>query len=306
MVSPPTPDPITLLKDSIPLEYFNAAIFTVLAWDILICFTEELGVAATCGFSVSSVAYFASRIGVMLWSMLILVMQVAPVAHCEVLWCILMTVAIIAGSASSLLFVIRVCAVYEKSKPVTLFFGIFWLAVPAVSSLVAISAHVSHTFPGSEKCNITGTSSYTSICQWVKAAFDTSVFIAITMRIISYSKADRASKPSSWHSLRGAGLPRIYRDLLHGGLLFYFVTIGVTLMGALAMLFSINMIDRLGLTQPQLAVESVVACRVFRRMVLDSRKPDRGLRQVSENISLTAVSAGSTDIGLSQNTDFDK
>lgn len=78
MVSPPTPDPITLLKDSIPLEYFNAAIFTVsltsplhmrtklidpqvLAWDILICFTEELGVAATCGFSVSSVAYFASR-----------------------------------------------------------------------------------------------------------------------------------------------------------------------------------------------------------------------------------------------------
>ncbi|KZP15072.1 hypothetical protein FIBSPDRAFT_896127 [Athelia psychrophila] len=284
MVSPPTPDPITLLKDSIPLEYFNAAIFTVLAWDILICFTEELGVAATCGFSVSSVAYFASRIGVMLWSMLILVMQVAPVAHCEVLWCILMTVAIIAGSASSLLFVIRVCAVYEKSKPVTLFFGIFWLAVPAVSSLVAISAHVS----------------------WVKAAFDTSVFIAITMRIISYSKADRASKPSSWHSLRGAGLPRIYRDLLHGGLLFYFVTIGVTLMGALAMLFSINMIDRLGLTQPQLAVESVVACRVFRRMVLDSRKPDRGLRQVSENISLTAVSAGSTDIGLSQNTDFDK
>lgn len=85
------------------------------------------------------------------------------------------------------------------------------------------------------------------------------------------------------------------------------ITIGVTLMGALAMLFPINPIDRLGLTQPQLAVESIAACRVFRQMVLDSRNVNRGLRHhVSESFSLTAVSGGFTDIGLSQNTDWGK
>lgn len=58
-----------------------------------------------------------------------------------------MTISIIAGGSTSLLFVIRVCAVYEQSKAVKLFFGIFWLAIPVASALVAINGHSSVSFP---------------------------------------------------------------------------------------------------------------------------------------------------------------
>lgn len=47
---------------------------------------------------------------------------------------------IIGGAATSFLFFLRVRAVYEKSMPVTIMFGIFWLAIPVVCSLFNITS----------------------------------------------------------------------------------------------------------------------------------------------------------------------
>lgn len=71
------------------------------------------------------------------------------------------------------------------------------------------------------------------------------------------------------------------------------VTIGVTLMGACAILLPIDPIDRVGLTRPSLAVESIMACRVFRKLVLSSNKAraEESERQVRvlDSIMLTTV-----------------
>ena len=71
------------------------------------------------------------------------------------------------------------------------------------------------------RCFFRYTASYASAGLWLKAAYDTSIFITISVRIISYSTVDRVSKLPLRRSFRGIGLPQICRDLLYGGQLFY-------------------------------------------------------------------------------------
>ncbi|KZP15560.1 hypothetical protein FIBSPDRAFT_1048068 [Athelia psychrophila] len=267
--------------------YLNAAIFTVIAWDILICITEELQVAVVCGLSPSIVAYFASRTGTLLLSLLVLFIQHIPIAHCEAFWLFIMITSVIATSATSFLLLARVRAVYGKSKLVASFFGLFWLAAPAVTVLIAISGHSALSVE-SDRCSVVENASYSAICLWIKAAFDTSVSMAITLRIISYSTDGRAPGSLNWHLLRGKGLPRIFGDLLKGGQQFYFLTIGVTLMGACTVFMPVDSIYRMGLTQPALAIESVMACRVFRNVVLSCNQFKEGT-YATDNILLTTI-----------------
>ena len=55
------------------------------------------------------------------------------------MWYMTNVIGIVASTATSFLFLLRVRAVYEKSKPITLLFGVFWLAIPTASTLVSIS-----------------------------------------------------------------------------------------------------------------------------------------------------------------------
>ncbi|KZP12857.1 hypothetical protein FIBSPDRAFT_897855 [Athelia psychrophila] len=202
---------VSTAEKSLSVNYIQTAMFTlttpqVLAWDILICLAEELKVAIILGFCPSIVIYYISRFlkdsdscnGL-----------VASIADCQVFWHVLSATSTIGGAATSFLFFLRVRAVYEKSLPVTIAFGIFWLAIPVACSLLNISTHAF------------GIWAMHAIGLWVKAAYDTSVFAAVTWRIIIYTAADHAPKSQRWRLIRGAGMPRIYRDLLRGGQQFY-------------------------------------------------------------------------------------
>ncbi|KZP09499.1 hypothetical protein FIBSPDRAFT_938452 [Athelia psychrophila] len=251
------------IEAGVSLSQLTAALTTVIAWDILICLEEEVDLAVRCGFNPSSIVYFTSRTGVLLWGILLLMLETVPFSNCQVIWNITAIITVIAGGATALLFVIRVSAVYEQSNAVKLFFAIFWLATPVSSILVAIYGRSSHA--GSATCTISNTQFFTYLCLWIEAAFNTSIFIAITWRIISYSTACKAPL---WQSFRGAGLPRICRELLQGGQLFYFVTVGITLTGACATFMPVNQVLRIRLTEPAFAFQSIMACRAHRRIVL--------------------------------------
>ena len=148
----------------------------------------------------------------------------------------------------------------------------------------------------SDRCMFTYNASYPSVGLWVKAAYDTCICIAISARIISYSypAADRTANPTLWRSCRGFGLPRACRDLLYDGLLFYLsvnlssphhrpklkrfsVTLGVTVTAACTAMFPVASSYNLVLTEPAVAIESIMACMVFRRVVLASSKSKGGL-----------------------------
>ncbi|KZP14340.1 hypothetical protein FIBSPDRAFT_868435 [Athelia psychrophila] len=110
---------------------------------------------------------------------------------------------------------------------------------------------------------------------WIMAAYDTSTFLAITWRIVVLSVPMRRGllRPSLWSVVRGdvPGLSQIGRDLLKGGQLFYFATIGVTLFGACIVFMPIPALFRLILVEPTFAISSTMACRVFRTIILRPR-----------------------------------
>ncbi|KAF7970724.1 hypothetical protein HWV62_23218 [Athelia sp. TMB] len=93
---------------------------------------------------------------------------------------------------------------------------------------------------------------------------------------------------------RGEGLSEIGRDLLRGGQLFYFATIGMTLFGACILFFPIQPLFRLILTEPTFALSSALACRVFRNIILRPREPDSfgsadSMRKTNVEVVLTTV-----------------
>ncbi|KZP12853.1 hypothetical protein FIBSPDRAFT_1049781 [Athelia psychrophila] len=276
----------SVAEDGLGVGYVQTAMFTVLAWDFLICFAEELKVAGILGFCPSIVVYYMSRIGILLLGATGLLIQYAPISQCQVLWRILSAMSTIGGAATSFLFFLRVRAVYEKSIPVKVAFGIFWLALPVVCSLWNNSTQASHM--GSAQCTLSGVGPFPSICLSMKAAYDTSVFVAITWRIVTYTAADRVPISQPWRLIRGVGMPQIYRDLLRGGQQFYFFTIGVTLMGASAVFLPVDSHDRSWLPLLGKPIEAIMACRVFRTLVLSSNNYLEG-RGHRDSIMLTTV-----------------
>lgn len=73
----------------------------------------------------------------------------APIAHCEAFWHTAVAAGIIGSVATSFLFLLQVRAVYDKSKSITIFFGVFWLAIPVVGSLVNITGQSTVSLPKS-------------------------------------------------------------------------------------------------------------------------------------------------------------
>ena len=79
------------------------------------------------------------------------------------------------------------------------------------------------------------------------------------------------------------------------------ITIGVTLLGACAVLLPIDPIYRVVLTEPAVAIESIMACRVFRKTVLGTvTSGDRPC--ASETIVLTTLLHEEPDVEQSRIT----
>ncbi|KZP03891.1 hypothetical protein FIBSPDRAFT_868440 [Athelia psychrophila] len=216
-------------------------------------------------------AYFMSRAGTLAFSIALLALHIASISNCAGFALFEGILAILATSSSSFLFFARVRAVYENSRPVTAFFASFWLAIVGTGFLFLFAVQTSNP-TGTKRCAMTGAKPWAMSLLWVKAAFDTCVLIAVSLRLASQSSSSYPGKPPLWTLLRGGvKLPRLCRELVNSGQLFYLsATIGVTLLGACVALTQINIVFRYAFTGPAIAIESSMACRVFRTVALQS------------------------------------
>ncbi|KZP30957.1 hypothetical protein FIBSPDRAFT_1037872 [Athelia psychrophila] len=263
-----------LAHDLLTVSYLNVAIITVAGWDWLITFADEVRLTRRYCFSLSMMAYFMSRVGTLAFSIALLALHIASVSNCEALAHFECIAAILATSSSSFLFFTRVRSVYANSRPVTAFFALFWLAIVGTGFLFLFAVQTSNPV-GTKRCVLTGAKPWAMSLLWVKAAFDTSVLIAISLRLASQSSSSSQHvKPPLWTLLRGGiKLPRLYRELVNSGQVFYLATIGATLLGACVALTQINIVFRYAFTGPAIAIESSMACRVFRIVALQSATP---------------------------------
>jgi hypothetical protein len=115
-------------------------------------------------------------------------------------------------------------AVYCNNKIITAFFGFLLFALFALSFLAFTAVNGTH-IGTTQRCIIIEVASYGSTPIILNSLIDTLVFIAISLRIISYSIVGDTLGARVKSFCRGDGLPVLSRSLLQGGQLYYlFVT----------------------------------------------------------------------------------
>jgi hypothetical protein len=135
---------------------------------------------------------------------------------------------IISAPFSCALFFFRVKAVYYDNKVVTMFFGCLWLVLFGLSLLIPFAVEGGHVGP-TQWCTVTKVRDSAAGLGFVNCVFDTLVFVAISVRIMSFAYGRGNMRTRAKTFFRGHGLGALSRSLLHGGQLYYLFVASVLL-----------------------------------------------------------------------------
>jgi hypothetical protein len=139
----------------------------------------------------------------------------ANIEHCNVAYYTLTVFTLIASPATAAMFFLRVKAIYFDNKIVVAFFGVLWLAFSGTIFLWTFSMTMGH-IGTTQKCILRSVKHRVTASLLLHSAYDTLVFIAISLRIMSMAFSSRGKS-----LLLADGLPRLSRSLLLGGQLYY-------------------------------------------------------------------------------------
>jgi hypothetical protein len=148
------------------------------------------------------------------------VLVAVPVAHCNTLLYVVNGLLILAVASTTGLFFFRVRAVYANNKMITAIFGFLWFAIFGVCFLIPLSTKGMH-LGTTQRCIFTEIPHFISIPALMRCCFDTLVFFAISLHIISYSLIGDTFGGYMKSFFRGDGLPLLSKGLLQGGQLYY-------------------------------------------------------------------------------------
>jgi hypothetical protein len=136
--------------------------------------------------------------------------------------------------SSSALFLLRVAAVYSNKRIITMVFGVLWLALLGVNLLGAICSGPESSCYGNHPTFIDMihlSLVYSSTPVILNVIFNTLVFIAISIRIMSFSRIDGSLKTRAGVFFRGDGFSKLTRALLQGGQIYYLFVISFPVLG---------------------------------------------------------------------------
>ena len=146
-------------------------------------------------------------------------------AHCTALVHAIGSSYVVAVPSTSALFYFRLKAVYCNNKIATIFFGSLWFSLFGLSFLIPLSGAKGVHIGTTRRCINTEIPKYASTPLIFNAIFDTLVFFAISLRIMSFTIVGNTFRARMKSFFQGAGLPSISKSLLQDGQLYYlFVT----------------------------------------------------------------------------------
>ena len=146
---------------------------------------------------------------------------VLPTTHCDIIIRFLCFSIAFATASASVLFYMRVLAVYNRSKPIAAFFGAIWILLVGVSLPVPFFISTGHIGP-TNFCIMTsirwiGSPLYTF---GVLAAFDILVFVFISRRLHKVLESTSTHRPW-WRAVlslfRSEGLPQFSKTIMQHG-----------------------------------------------------------------------------------------
>ncbi|CAA7262449.1 unnamed protein product [Cyclocybe aegerita] len=244
----------------------------------------------------------------------------SPIAiPCQTLSLVTACLFAIAGSSTTLLFLIRVLAIFDGNKPMRIFFRSMWLAVIGGVLTPTIEGLVGENIGPTKYCIKANVPKYVGAAVIIPLINDTLVFLAISwqlMRGAPRKARERTEKIRLWSALRGDYLPSFSRGLLQDGQVYYLTTVTANLIGVFILLLPfVPIVYRSMLAAPNEALMNMMACRVYRRTKLgrsaDSVDPSNtfqpSMNEESITVPITFAVSGNGQLsnidGAGQETD---
>ncbi|TDL22010.1 hypothetical protein BD410DRAFT_789098 [Rickenella mellea] len=246
-------------------RYVYVATLGAYLWDTLTNLNNDrkLLFNLKCPIRLPTIAYFLSRVATLAFLSSATVFPISAVKSCQTLLVAVGACSAVAIPATSFLFFLRVRAIFNASPWVVRFFAVIWIATLGGSVTVPFAIQGGHIGP-TQHCIDTAVKSFSSAGIIILTCNDTMVFLAISWRMLTTARDDSLNgKMKSFFS--GEGLPHISRILMQGGQLYYMITVGVNIVTMTLILTpSIPPVLHPIVTVPNLAIENMMACRVFR------------------------------------------
>jgi len=141
---------------------------------------------------------------------------------------------------------------------------------------------------------------------WVATAlYDTLIYIAISWHLTSFSMSGDNWKCSVRSFVKGDGLLGLSKGLLQNGQLYYFTTITLTIL-TVSFTYSANIrMEWKGVvTLPNVAIQTVMACRVCRELKLGTVKHTTTYLS-PKSVVFIDIPSSMQDTDLSDSIDWD-
>ncbi|KAJ3487273.1 hypothetical protein NLI96_g3638 [Meripilus lineatus] len=263
---PVIPEPLGVLA---VVQNISISVFVAWTWDGILSFGDDVKLFKDYKFSLAHMIYLLARATMLCFLTFNMVFIVFPggcIPHLTgvVAWLNMTTVPF-----NSLLFVIRIRAVFRGEILIQAFFFTFWLVVlaSALTQPFCITwAWVSAKF----NCAPTLSQPYCISSSVGMMAHDTLVFFAISAKLVAHHWMPLASRSQKFRAFfSGKGLPQISKLLLQTGQLYYFITVLVNI-GTIVVVLTPSIPDwykALNLVHSS-AISNFIACRVYREVKL--------------------------------------
>ncbi|KAF9044973.1 hypothetical protein BJ165DRAFT_1474635 [Panaeolus papilionaceus] len=289
----PLPPPFTIFNALTPALYMPAEIMAqantssyilaggcaIFIWDFIRNLRDDYRLVTENGFRVGlpTIVYIISRIGTLGLVLCSVVAQATTIFNnnCWRLNQYRSALYMVAIPATTLLFVLRLRAIFNKNTFIIATFAMVWMALSATTFAFVKSAEVygsAISLVDYNSCLITLNVDWFIIAPHVVLfVYDTMIFVAISWRLVMSSHVClRQRKAYSVRKLIfGHYLPSFSRALLRDGQRYYGVTVSLNLVAMIEMFSFLSLPSQLiqselSFTLLNIALMNVMACRVFR------------------------------------------
>ncbi|KAJ7895659.1 hypothetical protein B0H14DRAFT_2558706 [Mycena olivaceomarginata] len=269
--SDPNPNPALLLPPEIARQLQVASLVlagttAVLVWDILHHLVDDYRLLFEYKFRLTTAAYFVSRIASLLYALGFSLFATYPIPNCQAAMIVFNCGLLFASSASSFLFFLRVRAVYSGRPLVTWIFGFLWVCV--VGAAITVPIGIKAIKVGGSLCLVSKVPAYAGAAATVLMVNDTLVVLAISYRLLTNTHRDNA------------GVGERLRAFFSGANLHAITILSNTVTISLVYAAGVSAIYHGTMSIPNVALTSIMACRVYRNATLHPR-PKAGAVELS-------------------------
>ncbi|KAK7682214.1 hypothetical protein QCA50_014801 [Cerrena zonata] len=259
-------DKFTSCFDLLAARYLFVAIATSWIWDSLLSLSDDIRMVKRYGIRLPDLVYLLSRISTFTFIIMAIIHIVTPISHCQAM---VNTVGWIGSSSVALnnaLFFIRLRGVYYHVTWVWVLFLILWFAT--LTTFTSAFGFTSPTLIPTSYCIVVKINVFVTSGVISTVLYDTAVFLAISFRLIAMSDG-YSWKAKLREFMRTKDLTTISNILWSTGLLYYIPVITINLFTLIILLCpSIPIAYKDMCPIPEIALQNILTCRVFRDLKL--------------------------------------